>query len=144
MSDNLQDRVLHTLDSMRENLIHHVTVVLTEYLPILAMPDTVQNKAERHHQNMASTAQRFHEIVQNGASINWDLVGYDFEWAGRKMGSMGYTWQHQEVLIDSYFNAAKRLHTWSDDERAMLDTFAARVREVAEPAYKATDEAPAV
>jgi hypothetical protein len=75
--------------------------------------------------------------VQNGAAINWDLVGFEFGWAGRKMGSMGYTWQHQEVMIDSYFAAAKRLHEWSDDERALLDTFAARVRDVAEPAFNA-------
>jgi hypothetical protein len=137
MNDDLQERVLHTLEAMRENLIQHVARTLTEQLPILGMPDTVQDKAERHHQQMVSTAQRFHEIVQNGAAINWDLVGFEFGWAGRKMGSMGYTWQHQEVMIDSYFAAAKRLHEWSDDECALLDTFAARVRDVAEPAFNA-------
>lgn len=135
MADELQHRVLHILNEHRDELLAHVTHTLTMQLPPIGVPANAADRDERHHTNMAHTAQRFHEIVLAGADIDWRLVEAEYTWAGHKLASMGATWAHQQVLIDAYFAEAARLQPWSDQERAALDTIAARLRSVAEIAY---------
>jgi hypothetical protein len=129
------NRIIHTLDKQRDDLLARVTERLQHSLPPIGVSAVAADKAERHHENMERTAQRFHQIVKAGATIDWSLVGFEFEWAGRKLSSMGATWEHQQVLIDSYFAEALRLHSWSEAEQAALQQMAARLREVAQAAY---------
>jgi hypothetical protein len=132
---NTTNRIIHTLDAQRDDLLARVTEHLQQHVPPIGVAAAAADKDERHHGNMERTAQRFHEIVKAGATIDWSLVGFEFEWAGRKLSSMGATWEHQQVLIDSYFAEALRLHPWSADEQAALQQIAARLREVAQAAY---------
>jgi hypothetical protein len=85
---------------------------------------------------MESTARRFHEIVEAGVTVDWNLVAFEFDWAGRKLGSMEITWQHQELLIDTYFQEALRLRDWTDSERAALEQIAEHLRDTARAAYQ--------
>lgn len=132
---DITNRIIHTLDERRDELLAHVTERLQHSLPPIGVSAAAADKAERHHTNMERTAQRFHQIVKAGATIDWSLVGFEFAWAGRKLSSMGATWEHQQVLIDSYFDEALRLHSWSDEEQAALQQMATRLRDVAQTAY---------
>lgn len=135
MADEIYRHVIHALDEMHEELISHVTHVLINDIPPIGVPEHAADHEERHHQNMALTAERFHQIVQAGVSVDWSLVSFEFEWAGRKLTSMGATWENQETLIDAYFDQALRLRTWTDAERATLDQIAGHLRAVAHDAF---------
>jgi hypothetical protein len=135
MVDNLQSGILHTLDARRDELLYYVTESLIQRIPMIGIPAGVDDSAARHQHNMELTAQRFHQIVQAGAGIDWSLVQLEYDWAGRKLSSLGATWEHQQVLIDVYFGEALWLPGWSETERAALQQMADHMREVAEAAY---------
>jgi hypothetical protein len=135
MTDQLWNQVVLKLNDIHEVLVQYVTAELVEQLPPIGVPSQAADKAERHHRNMAQTAQRFHEIVYAGASIDWGLVDSEFAWAGRKLQQMGATWEHQSILIRSYFDAAAQMHPWTDEEQTVLREIQARMYSVAQPAY---------
>lgn len=135
MADSLQHAVAHMLDEHCEELIAQVSQTLIHRMPMLGISAQATDRLERHQQNMALTARRFHQIVQAGATIDWSLVEFEYDWAGRKLRSMGMSWEHHEILIDAYFSSALHMHNWSPAECDMLGQIAARVREVAEEAY---------
>jgi hypothetical protein len=62
-----------------------------------------------------------------GATIDWGLVGFEYAWAARVLGPKGGTWDHQALLIETYFTTAGRLAKWSYDERTILDQLAERL-----------------
>lgn len=135
MADEMQCNVAEKLDEQCEELIAHVAECLIHSMPVLGIPVQVAERAERHQQHMALTARRFHQVVQAGATIDWRLVEFEYDWAGRKLRSMGMSWEHHEVLIETYFEQALLLRDWTPAERDALDQIAACVRDVAEEAY---------
>lgn len=140
MADYMQQTVALMLDEMREALIYHVSQTLCYRMPLLDIPLQAEDSIERHRENMHLTAQRFHQIVQAGATVDWSLVEFEYEWAGRKLGSLGMTWEHQEILIDLYFAEALRLGNWSDRELKTLEHIATALRHIAGAAYCDTVE----
>jgi hypothetical protein len=136
MADEQQTRVVQILNEQRDELLYHVTDALVQRMPQLGLPTKSSDRSERHHTNMESTARRFHEIVEAGVTVDWNLVAFEFDWAGRKLGSMEITWQHQELLIDTYFQEALRLRDWTDSERAALEQIAEHLRDTARAAYQ--------
>ncbi len=135
MTDQLWNRVLLTLNDIHEVLVHDVTAELVKQIPPIGVPPQAEDKAERHHRHMAQAAQRFHEIVYAGASVDWGLVESEFAWLGRTLQQMGGTWEHQAILISAYFDAAAQAHPWTDEEHTALRQIQARLCEVAQAAY---------
>lgn len=135
MSHDTQSSVIHTLETLREEITHRLTEVLFERVPVVGISDTDKDPVTHHHHNMALTANRFHEIVQAG-SIDWTLVSSEFGWADRKLSTMGVTHEHHQVLVDCYFEEAHKLHDWTDEERDELNRIAANLRKAVAKAYE--------
>lgn len=130
MSNEKVNQVLHILNEMQEELHHALTEALCDRVPVVGISDQDLDPVVHHHQNMSRTAERFHEIVQAGAGIDWNLVSSEFGWAERKLSTMGVTHDHHIILIDEYFNAARKLREWSDEELAILDIIAQHIHTI--------------
>lgn len=128
--------VAQALETHREELGAAVADALAAGLPMVGLKPGLEDGAARHHERMRSTAQRFHQIVQAGVTLEWSMVAHEFGWGARVLSGHGVTSEHLHALIDTYFQAAAGL-PWSDEERAALDGIAARVRQLAELAYAA-------
>ncbi len=87
-------------------------------------------------QHLIATAQRFHELVQAGATMDWSIVPFEYGWTSRVLPSYGVTLEHQHTLIDCYFGAAERLGSWPEDERLALEQLRARIHAAADEAYE--------
>ncbi len=135
-SNTTPEKVMHTLEEHREDLVARVTQRLIESVPVVGISQHDSDPEVHHHHNMALTAERFHEIVQAGATIDWTLVSSEFRWADRKLGTMGITHAHHGMLIDTYFTEAHAVHTWSTEERAILDRIADSLREAVKEGYQ--------
>ncbi len=130
------EKVMHTLEEHREDLVHRVTQKLIEQVPVVGISKQDIDPEVHHHHNMALTAERFHEIVQAGATIDWTLVSSEFRWADRKLGTMGVTHDHHGLLIDTYFTEARAVYAWSSEEHAVLDRIAESLREAVQEGYQ--------
>jgi len=128
MANERRVHVTHKLDEMREDLTHQVTEALFSRIPILGVWAQEADKAMQHHKNMALTAQRFHDTVQAGATVDWALVSAEFAWADRKLTTMGITRDHRWTLIDTYVEEALKLHEWTPEEREEILQIASDVR----------------
>lgn len=135
MIGDTRRRVMHVLDEKREELIHRVSEALFAQIPVLGIWEKDTEKEMHHHHNMALTAERFHDIVQAGATIDWSLVSAEFGWADRKLSTMGITRDHRRSLMQVYLQEALQVYPWSDEERAELECIGAELREVAEKEY---------
>ena len=138
MSEALSETVAQTLDALHEELLHRVVKALTVSLPIIGIPEHAENRALLHQNHMESTVSRFHQIVLAGITIDMRLIAADYDWAGRKLASMGARWEHQATLIDIYFAEALALHTWSAAEQALLEQIRDQVYQIAQEAYNET------
>jgi hypothetical protein len=127
--------IVDKLDEKREELIYRVAEALFSNIPVVGISTYDHDKVMHHHRNMAITAERFHEILQAGATIDWQLVSSEFEWADRKLGTMGITHEHHQTLINTYFQEALDLCEWSPDERSTLEWMAAQLRDAAAVGY---------
>jgi hypothetical protein len=137
MPDTRPTSVLHTLELIREELAYRVTEVLFQAVPIVGLSEKDQDPVAHHHHNMTLTANRFHEIVQAGAGVDWVLVSSEFGWADRKLGTMGVTRVHHQLLIDCYFQEALKLHAWTPEEQRTLEQIANDLRETVTRVYNA-------
>lgn len=135
MADKHYQSLMHTLDENREELVHRVTEQLFTRIPIVGISSQDMDPSLHHHRNMALTAERFHEIVQTGATIDWKLVTAEFGWADRKLSTMGITHDHHQILITTYFAEALQLRDWSPEERKLLEQIASNIREAAISGY---------
>ncbi len=136
MSSELRNSIMHTLEDMQEDLIHRVAESLFSAIPVVGISELDTEKVKHHHRNMVITAQRFHEIVQAGATIDWSLVSSEFAWADRKLGTMGITHDHHQRLINTYFSEALKLHAWTEEEREVMEHIASELRQAADEGYK--------
>jgi hypothetical protein len=116
--------VAQRLAELRSGIIIHVADQLLAALPIVDLDPYYTSSVANRHAQMLSTAQHLHDLVQMGATIDWSLVGFEYAWAARVLGPKGGSWNHQALLIETYFTTAGRLATWSDDERTILDQLA--------------------
>lgn len=137
MSEPSQATIAARLEAQREALIFQVAALLHERLSALEESRAVDHEAVLQPAHMVSTAQRFHELVQLGARIDWRLIANEYAWGRRVLGRMGVTWAHQEALIATYFEAAGRAQAWTPAERELLAEMAERMRAIARPAYEA-------
>jgi hypothetical protein len=138
MTEDVHTAVLTKLESIREELQHQVGEVLFAQIPVVGISDKDTAPVKHHHHNMSLTAERFHDIVMAGAGIDTQLVTAEFGWADRKLGTMGITHEHHQAMIDAYFSEALKLHTWTDEERAALESIKDTIRKAATEGY--TDE----
>jgi hypothetical protein len=132
--------VMHTVNEVREELAHRVTNRLIEAIPLVGLTNRGgdDEKMVQHKHNMALTARRFHDIVQAGATVSWKLVSAEFGWADRKLGMMGITRDHHQMLIDIYFAEVLQVRFWSDEERAVLERIATEMHEAVQAGYAAS------
>lgn len=135
MTNQHYQTVIHTLDEEREELVHRVTEKLFAAIPIVGVSEHDTERQMHHHRNMALTAERFHEIVQTGATIDWKLVTAEFGWADRKLSTMGIHHGHHTQLMDTYFTEALNLRDWSPEEREVIEEIAAHIRKAALAGY---------
>ncbi|HEU4324208.1 MAG TPA: hypothetical protein VFS21_13740 [Roseiflexaceae bacterium] len=87
-------------------------------------------------QHLLATAQRFHELVQAGATLDWSIVPFEYGWTSRVLPSYGVSLDHQHTLIDCYFSAIEGLETWPEDERLALEQLRTRIHASADEAYE--------
>ncbi len=132
MTTSDSEQVLHLLNNHREDLIHRITEFLFANVPLVGISEHDEEPQTHHHRNMHTTAERFHDMVQTGGSIDWSLAAAEFAWAGRKLPQWGVKRRHFSMLIDSYFSEAAKLRDWSAEERQVLDDLAAHLREAAQ------------
>jgi hypothetical protein len=132
--------VMHTVNEVREELVQRVTTRLIEAIPLVGLTNRGgdDEKMVQHKHNMALTARRFHDIVQAGATVSWKLVSAEFGWAERKLGTMGVTRDHHQMLIDLYFAEVLQVRSWSDEERAVLERIATDMHEAVQAGYAAS------
>ncbi len=135
MEPSLEIRIAQALNDMRVSLIAQVTSSLIAHLPQVGIPDFIERKHEQHHQQVQSTVERFHDLVQMATTLDWNMVVYEYEWSSRVLRPMGVTWEHNRTLIDMYFATAIALGNWSHNEREALDVIAARLIEIGAQAY---------
>jgi|GEM_PF-2215583 len=128
--------VARALDAHREELSDQVAEALAGSLPMVGLSPAAPDRAARHHERMRSTAQRFHQLVQLGVTADWGLVAHEYAWTARVLTQLGITWEHQQSLLDTYFQAARAL-PWADEERNTLDGIIAHVRVLGAEAYAA-------
>jgi hypothetical protein len=124
MPTPIEQAVALRLAELGPTLVAQVTDQLIAALPPVELDPLDPRGAESHRAHMHSTAQRFHDLVQLGATMDWVLTGFEYEWTSRALGSKGVTWEHQAFLISTYFATAERLASWSDEERETLNHMA--------------------
>ncbi len=127
--------VMERLNACRDEVIPRVAVALQPRMPMVHIPAWATDKAALHAQHMLFTAERFHDILRAGATLDWSLVANEFAWAGCVLERLGLTWEHQEWLITTYFAVALGVCDWSAEEQAALKVIAEQVRQVAQSAY---------
>jgi hypothetical protein len=142
MSDERRRRLASALDNRRGQLVHAVARVLGDKLPIVGVPEQAADRAALHRQQMATTAERFHDMVQVALTIDWGLVVQEYAWSRRVLALRGVTWEHQQVLLDAYFAAAGRLGVWTEADRAALDEVAGRIHKIAADAWGGDEGTP--
>lgn len=135
MNEDVVNTVLHKLDGIREELQHQMCEDLFARIPVVGISEKDQQPVKHHHHNMALTAERFHDIVQAGAGIDWKLVSAEFGWADRKLSTMGVTREHHQAMIDIYFDEALKLEQWTPEEQEVLQTIKGRLRAAADEGY---------
>jgi len=136
MSKEMHEKVMHILNEHREDLIHQVAESLFANVPVIGIWEGDEDKVAHHHRNMAITAERFHDIVQAGATVDWALVVAEFGWADRKLSQMGITHGHHQILISTYFDKALNLCEWSSEERRELSQIADELYRAAKKGYE--------
>ncbi|GAB4217259.1 MAG: hypothetical protein OHK0022_59320 [Roseiflexaceae bacterium] len=131
MNDPTMLSVARRLEEQRGDLTLHLASDLRAalYTPGRSTPALPQ-------QHLIATAQRFHELVQAGATMDWSIVPFEYGWTSRVLPSYGVTVDHQHTLIDCYFNAAERMAAWPVDEWAALELLRARIHAAADEAYE--------
>jgi len=127
--------VMDRLNTCRDEVIPRVAIALQPRMPMVHIPAWTTDKVALHAQHMLLTAERFHDIVWVGTTLDWSLVAADFAWAGYVLGRLGITWEHQEWLITTYFAVALGVCDWSEEEQAGLKAIAEQLRQVAQSAY---------
>jgi hypothetical protein len=133
--------IAEALETMHEDLIHRVVVALTAALPMIGISEQAEDRRMLHQHNMESTVHRFHAIVQNGITVDMRLVAAEYDWAGRKLATMGAHWEHQATLIALYFDEARRLRPWTAEELATLAQIQEQITRTARNAYNELTEA---
>lgn len=87
-------------------------------------------------QHLIATVQRFHDLVQAGATLDWSIVPFEYGWTSRVLPCYGVALEHQHTLIDCYFDAAQHLGGWPDDEQRALELLRARIHAATDDAYE--------
>ncbi|NJP05931.1 MAG: hypothetical protein HC837_10060 [Chloroflexaceae bacterium] len=131
-----ETQVMHTLETLREELCHRVALALGKRLPMIGVSANAPDQQLQHQYNMVSTVTRFHQMLQAGVTIDSRLLAAEYDWAGRKLSAMGATWEHQSALFEMYFDEASRLHEWTAEERAVLEQIRTRMYATAQKAYE--------
>lgn len=127
--------IAQILESIRDDLTFSVAESLTVDLPLLQQPHQSSDRWSLSHHQMAQTTQRFHDMIQTGLLLDWQFVMPEYEWIRRRIEQQGITWQHQRVLIDTYFAAALALHSWPTSHQVVLREVADRMRHIGELAH---------
>ncbi len=135
MQDSHELEVVQQLDAMSAELVYHVTEALSPELPPVALSEADQNARCEHRQRIRLTVERFHRLIQIGVTIDWQLVPQEYEWASRVLRSLGVTWDHQNRLIDTYFQEARTRGEWTPDQQAALNRIAFRVQQSGHSVY---------
>jgi hypothetical protein len=130
------------LDRHRDELIRAVATTLSASLPMVGVSVREPDRAAVHREQMATTARRFHEMLQAGLTLDWGLVAQEYAWSRRVLSLRGVTWEHQQALLDAYFAAAGTVRALEDAERAALQQVAERVRQTAADAWGVEGAAP--
>ena len=136
MTTILEHRIADHLAHLRPALLTQVTEHLATNLPMIGIDQTLVGAYVTHYQQMQATAERFHELVLLAAELDWLLVVFEYTWTARVLQPMGVTWEHQALLIKTYFAVARHLANWSAEELAVLDNLAERLWEEGARAYK--------
>jgi hypothetical protein len=124
MPTTTEHTVAQRLAELRSPILAQVADQLSATLPMIGVAPYNPGRDASHHANMYATAQRFHDLVQLGATIDWGMIRFEYAWAARTLRPKGVTWDHQTFLIETYFAIASRLANWSDEERAILGQIA--------------------
>jgi hypothetical protein len=124
MPNVTEHTVAQRLAELRPAILPQLTEQLIAALPMISLDPRDTSHTASHYAQMYATAQRFHDLVQLGATADWGLTSFEYDWAAHVLQPKGVTWEHQAFLIETYFATAGRLATWSDEERAILDKLA--------------------
>lgn len=137
MSASIETTVLKRLGELRAALITRVAAQLTAALPAISPSQYDTDREAQHNQRMLSTAERFHDTLMVAASTDWNMITFEYGWASRVLLPRGVTWEHQDLLIRSYFASARDLNAWDAEELVGLAAIEQQLRTSVEPVYHA-------
>ncbi len=134
MFDSLQS-IMQILDQHREAIVYQAADTLLARMPTLSLTVYGTQPTVVEHDHLVATLQRFHDIVQAGVLLDWELVNAEFAWGGRVLQRMGLTWDYPRLMMETYFATVLNLCDWNDDDRAALQELADHILHVAGMAY---------
>jgi hypothetical protein len=135
MSTPTEATVLKRLGELRADLIARVAAQLTAALPAISPNQYDTAREAQHSQRMLSTAERFHDTLLVAASTDWNMIAFEYGWASRVLLPRGVTWEHQDLLIRSYFTSARELNAWNAEQLTSLEAMEQQLRASVEPVY---------
>lgn len=134
MFDSLSP-IMHILDDNREAIVYRAADTLLTRIPNLRLTVYGTQPTLIEHDYLVTTLQRFHDILQAGVLLDWELVKAEFAWAGRVLQRMGLTWDYPRLMMETYFATVLDLRDWDDADRAALQQLADYTLDVAGAAY---------
>ncbi len=134
MFDSLQP-IMHILDQNREAIVYQAADTLLARMPNLNLTVYGTQPTLVQHDHLVATLQRFHDIVQAGVLLDWELVNAEFAWGGRVLQRMGLTWNYPRLMMQTYFATVLDLYDWDDADRAALQELADHILRIASMAY---------